>query len=137
MIEHIWSLICSAAVIDQDTNNVSVFNILEQVTVPSASIVDNTIQINIELITLWVRKDLTSPTKGYSQVSILAPNSDVIVSFESDVDLTEFERLRNRGLIQGLSYKGEGIYNFQVHYKNNKKEQWKLVATLPLKISLS
>lgn len=55
---------------------------------------------------------------------------------ESLIDLSKFERLRSRALFEGLSYKGEGVYRFLIHYQNEDGEDWKLVATIPLKVML-
>jgi hypothetical protein len=33
MVEHIWTVLCSHAVVDKDTNNVSLHNVIEQVNV--------------------------------------------------------------------------------------------------------
>jgi len=136
MIEHIWTLICSSAIIDQETNNVSIFNILEQVEIPEESIVNQAMGIGVELLSLWVRSDLSKPARGKSRADLVAPNGEVLHLAESLIDLSKFERLRSRALFQGLPYKGEGVYRFLIHYQGEDEEDWKLVASIPLKVML-
>lgn len=137
MIEHIWTLICSNAIVDRDTNNVSIFNILEQVTIPKNAINNQVIAVGIELITLWVRSDLSKPAKGKSQINLVAPNGEVTKSVDSEIDLSKFERLRSRVFFQGLPYNGEGIYRFIVLYKVDDEKDWEQVASIPLKMVVS
>ncbi|MDR3574157.1 MAG: hypothetical protein P4L50_09855 [Anaerolineaceae bacterium] len=136
MIEHIWTVICSNAIIDQDTNNISIFNILEQVNIPEDAVKNQAIGINVELLTLWIRSDLSKPARGISQVNLVAPDGEVIQSSESQLDLSQFERLRSRSLYQGLAYRGEGVYHFAVEYKADEQADWQQVASIPLKVML-
>jgi len=137
MIEHIWTVICSDAIIDQDTNNISIFNILEQVNIPEEAVKTQVIGINVELLTLWIRSDLSKPATGMSQVNLVAPNGEVIQSSESALDLSRFERLRSRSLYQGLPYKGDGTYQFVVEYRPDDQTDWQQKASIPLKVILA
>ena len=133
MIKHIWTVICSQVVIDQDTNNISLFNILEEVGIPQEVVKENNIiPIVLEIVSLWVRSDLAEPSKGSARISLIAPDGELLKTVESEVDLTDHERLRARGCFQGLPFKGEGVYDFKVSLKNN--HDWAEVATIPVKI---
>ncbi|HMD89375.1 MAG TPA: hypothetical protein VKF38_09455 [Anaerolineaceae bacterium] len=136
MIEHVWTVICSNAIIDQDTNNISIFNILEQVSIPAEAANSQAIAINVELLTLWIRSDLSKPASGMSRVNLIAPQGEVIQSDDSQLDLSQFERLRSRSLYQGLPYKGEGVYQFVVEYRPAEDANWQKVASIPLKVKL-
>jgi hypothetical protein len=137
MIEHVWTIICSNAIIDQDTNNISIFNILEQIAIPEeAANTNQAIGLNIELLSLWVRADLSKPATGMSRVSLLAPHGEQMQSDESELDLSQFERLRARSLYQGLPFLGEGAYRFVVEYKSDGGTDWQKVASIPLKVTL-
>jgi hypothetical protein len=133
MIDHIWTVICSDVVIDRDTNNVSIINVLEQLNIPEEAIQDEGLPIGIEIVSLWIRKNLNKPSKGFSRLSLLAPNNEVIKSVESEIDLTKYERLRARGIFQGFPFKGDGVYKFLVEYKSHG-EKWSKVASIPLKV---
>jgi hypothetical protein len=136
MIEHVWTVICSSAIIDQETNNVSIFNILEQVEIPQESIVNQAMGIGVELLSLWVRADLSKPATGKSRADLVTPSGELINLAESVIDLSKFERLRSRALFQGLPYKGEGVYRFLVGYKGEDEQDWNPVASIPLKVML-
>ena len=57
-IEHVWSVLCEKSVIDSETNNLSLTNILEeiQISLKEKGIIDSsekTVPINFELVTMW------------------------------------------------------------------------------------
>ena len=137
MIEHVWTLICSNVVTDSGTNNISIFNILEEIVVPEQIVQKNIIKIAIELSELWVRSDPSEPEKGKSRVDMVSPSGEVMDSTIADIDLSTYQRIRLRGLYQGLPYKGDGVYKFIVYYNSeNEGEDWIQVAAIPLKISM-
>lgn len=136
MIEHVWTVISSGVIVDHDTNNISIFNILEEISVPEDAIKSEAIGVLVEIVTLWVRSDLSKPEKGTSRIRLLAPNEEVLQTAESEIDLDKYERLRSRGLFQGLPYKGEGVYRFALDLKLSNKSGWKQVASIPLKVNI-
>lgn len=136
MIEHVWTVISSGVVVDHDTNNISIFNILEEISVPEDAIKNEAIGVLVEIVTLWVRSDLSKPEKGTSRIRLLAPNGEVLETAESEVDLATYERLRSRGLFQGLPYQGEGVYRFVLELQEDDKSGWKQVASIPLKVTM-
>lgn len=136
MIDHIWTLICSNAIIDKDTNNVSIFNVIEQLTIPNSFLEKDIIGIRFEIITLWSRTNPIEPSIGNSIIDLYAPNGKLLKSLESKLDLSTYERLRTRGQFEGLPFKGDGIYRFVIKYRSDQLERWKKVASIPLQIKI-
>jgi hypothetical protein len=134
MIDHIWTVICNNVVIDRETNNLSIINVLEQINIPEEAIQQTEIlPITVELVSLWVRSDLSKPGKSFSRISLVAPNGEIQKTIEPEINLTKYERLRTRGVFQGFPFKGEGIYRFVVELKCDEKN-WLKVASVPLKV---
>ena len=67
----IWAVLCQSAVIDKDTNNVSLLNVIEEVKVPAKPPAELTAtDLNLispatfELVTLWTRSDPGAEERG-------------------------------------------------------------------------
>jgi hypothetical protein len=68
----IWAVLCQNAVIDKYTNNISLFNIIEEIMV-SADVPQEEsgedfgvgIPVNMELVTLWTRSNQDVRERGH------------------------------------------------------------------------
>lgn len=137
----IWAILCERSVTDRETNNVSLFNIIEEVQIPAPPPLDlsqTTIPLGVflpvlELMTLWVRSDLEAPERGRGRVRIIVPGAKVALAPEFDVDLTQFLRLRTRLRFPGLPVGDTGIYRFVVQGKAGDSE-WSTMFELPLRV---
>jgi len=140
-IKHIWTVLCSNSSIDQSTNNVSLFNVIEQITLglkPNVKInyeEEKGIPINMELVTLWQRLgDLTSFEQS---VEIVDPKGKVLaqnqISFEFP---NKVSRSRVGFKLIGLKVTGAGEYVFRVSVKEKGKARFEQVQETPLDIRM-
>ena len=136
----IWAVLCERVSVDKDTNNLSLFNIVEEVQVPAqeppsfAKVSDkHVIPAAFELVVLWARTDLGVPERGIGRVRILVPEDGDAFPQEYEVDLTQFLRLRTRLRLPGLPAGGEGIYLFKIDGKQSG-EDWTEMFELPLRV---
>lgn len=146
----IWAILCERVVIDRDTNNVSLFNVIEEVTVPAQPPLALS-QMNIpagvspgmfELVVLWVRSDFEVSERGRGRVRLLVPTAKgaLLVSAAKDalirdfeVDLTQFLRLRTRLRFPGLPVGDTGTYRFVIQGKAGDSE-WSTMFELPIRV---
>ena len=133
-MKHIWTVACSRAVIDQDSNNVSLQNVIEQLNIADDPTPDGVLPIEVHLITLWSRADLETPSQGKSRVRFLTPSGKVLGTFESDIDLSESERLRLRLRFASLPLRESGIHSFRVDLKKAESSRWRNVAEIPIDV---
>ena len=138
----IWAVLCERVVIDRETNNLSLFNVVEEVQVPAQQprsltevLDESVIPISFELVVLWVRSELQLPEKGFGRVRVLLPGDKDDLIQEYEVDLTKFLRLRSRLRLLGLPAGGEGVYLFKVDGKSSGQE-WTELFELPLPVVL-
>ena len=134
MIEHIWSVLCSRSVIDRDSNNISLVEVIEQLQVTGSSA--GVLPISLELVTLWSRSHPERAAKGLARLAVIAPDGSKSEPAEYQVNLTSHQRLRGRARIQGLPIRGAGRYQFDVHIKVEGDEDWRKVASIPLDLSI-
>ena len=134
MIEHIWSVLCSSSVTDQDTNLVSMFNIIEQLNIQGEPKSDGRLGLGLELVSLWSRSDEDVPNEAISRLSVYSPSEEIVLHHEQKVDLMDHERMRVRTFIQGLTISEPGRYKFIIELESDDENDWREVASIPLKV---
>ncbi len=134
MIDHVWTVVCSRAVIDKNSNNVSIQNVIEQITVPGEPQPEQVVGIAFEVVSLWSRSDFDVPSHGQARLTYLSPSGRRTGPVEFDLDLSEYERLRTRRAFQGLPVAEPGRHNWLVELRNEGEDEWQEVASIPIKV---
>jgi hypothetical protein len=134
MIDHIWSILCSNSIIDIETNNVSILNVIDQITVNAEPSPDGFLPMPFEVVTLWVRSEKDSPAQGMERLLLVSPSSETTVAAEAVIDLTKADRHRHRVKFSGIPAKEQGRHYFKVEVKESTDTEWRQVAAIPLMI---
>lgn len=133
MLEHIWSVLCARSVIDAETNNVSIQDVIEQITINSEPAENGFLPFPMELITLWGRKEFDKPASGTERISFVTPSGKPTILSESKIDLSKVERQRQRVRFPGLPIGEAGRHYFRVEFTANG-DQFSEVAAIPLTV---
>lgn len=144
MISHIWSLLCRRSVIDSETNNLSLYDILEQLTVnvkikksDKHKVTKINIPIEYEVISFWVKAPKIEEFKGGIKLEIINPDGKIEKTFEQPLEIPKDKRrLRSRIRIKGFVADKEGNYIFRISYKEEIKDQYIKAADVPLEVIL-
>jgi hypothetical protein len=136
MIQHVWSVLCEGSSFDTETNRVSLFNILESLTVFTNSDPPITIPISFEIVSLWTRTKDGESAQGKMRVYSCMPSGENKQIAETDIDLKNVTFHRNRLKSQGLGLSSAGPYVFRVEMQNQGETDWQVVAYLPLLVSI-
>jgi len=138
MIEHVFSLLCRKSIIDQDTNNLSISEVLERLTIQTEGPKSNDhirVPVEFEIVSLW-RKIVKDSFKGEIVITLLDPDKKVLHT--QTVPLTikpTFDRYRTRVRAKGIPVSKEGTYRFKISVEENGKES--VVANIPLEVKIS
>ncbi len=135
MIDHVWTVVCSDAVIDQFSNNVSLHNVIEQVNVRREPEPGRRLSDPIHIMTLWVRRNLKEPSRGRARLAFVSPSGVVGDPIEYPVDLSENHRNRMRITMRGLPIEEPGRHAFRVELQNEDEAEWHEVAAIPLEVN--
>ncbi|MFH1959092.1 MAG: hypothetical protein ABIJ22_02070 [Patescibacteria group bacterium] len=140
MINHIWTVLCLESVIDNQTNNVSLLNVLEQLEINIAAGVnfskdkDLVVPISFELVSLWSRDDTKKKAIDEINISIIGHDGQKIKTLSKKIEIPKGKkRLRSRFRISGFPVKKSGIYYFVLKINNFKKE----IAKIPLEVKIN
>ncbi len=145
-ISHIWSIICTNSVTDQDTNNISLFNLVEKYTVKISRIETEKIKdkekmiipFEQEIISRFIKKrknenaifdmriDIMSPTK-----KVFKGNEEKTINFDK-----KFENIRVRNKITNILVEKSGLYNFIIKIKEIGETKFTGVVSIPVEINI-
>lgn len=134
MIDHVWSVLCSHAVIDRDTNNVSIHNVLEQLNIAGEPTPDVAIPVVFEIVTLWARTTPATAAQGMARVTMIDPQGNSTTISALKINLSETERTRHRVIGRGLPASQPGRYRFRVDMQLEGEIEWHRVAVVPLTV---
>ena len=135
MIEHIWSVLCNSVSVDIESGSISLFNVLEQITVLAKEDEIITLPIRFELATLCTRENENIPMQGKLRFNFCDPKHICKQMAEMEVDLQQGLYFRGRMHFEGLQLNGSGKYKFEVHLQQENSDTWEQVATLPLLVT--
>ena len=139
-----WAVIAESSAVDQDTNNISLFHIIEDVNIPeppeSLQPVEDgdtlpVVALRFVIVAVFARTEEDTGEKKEVQLVVEMPNGNVAetgVIFE--VDLETAHRNRTRVNVSTLPLAGQGEYRFQFRGLDND-ERWRVMSETPLHVS--
>ena len=140
----IWAILCQNAIVAQESNNVSLIEVIDELTVPAPPprrpnepTDEIGLLLDARLVILWSRDDINAPETGISRTRLVAPDGRESLSPEIEIDLTHFPRSRSIGRLGAFpfppTHEGEHLFKIEVKTSANK---WVQVAELPLLIQV-
>ncbi|MCI0709178.1 MAG: hypothetical protein L0154_03360 [Chloroflexi bacterium] len=140
-MELAWSILCGSAAIDKDSGNVSLHNIVGQISFFAPDDIDDNevkgISVNFTLFSQLWRTNIEEEETGYISADIELPTGELqdVSIPDMKVDLTgEHKRFNARFNFQGFPFVGSGIYRFVVKVRSQPDEEWSEVARVPIEI---
>jgi hypothetical protein len=118
-----WGMLCSLSSLDQERNNISMFNVIDQLTLPSTTFRSDEQPVGItlehELITSW-RRTLPATLEdrefvGDVIVELVDPHENVLQSVTMPIILpSNGRRARQRICLPGVRFTIPGDYCYRV-----------------------
>lgn len=130
MAKLIWSMLCEKPLIDSQTNNVSLINIIEEFSVPNVPI---SIPQPFFIVSLWQRElsDKNKPENFEYRIMLVSPSKSERELIKYKVKI-EKERHRTMNGIIGLKIGELGTHYISVEIK--KDGDWKKSIRIPFYI---
>jgi hypothetical protein len=137
VIRHVWTILCSRASIDTETNNVSLFDVIEQLNI-MGPLAEERGQVAFphEIVSLWSRESLEEAGTAESRYTIVAPSGWTTNGPPIQVDLTRTVRLRVRGRPAAFPVEGPGLYWVVVEARENSRAAWAEVVRIPIEVTI-
>ncbi|OGI67531.1 hypothetical protein A3A05_00135 [Candidatus Nomurabacteria bacterium RIFCSPLOWO2_01_FULL_41_12] len=142
----VWGLLCSLSSVDQERNNISLFNVVEQINIPIEFFVQQkkenknlVFPFSYEVVLCW-RRTLDI---GISNEEILAdfkikvvdPSGKILQEILSPLKFPKgIKRLRSRLVMQGMLASMAGDYAYHVEIKLPNQNDFEKVLEIPLEV---
>jgi hypothetical protein len=138
-MKNIWSVIFNRAVVDENTNSMSLFDCVEEITVnfskpEEISAPQKNIPINFTIISLWSDNNVSKDRKFEYLLEIIDPQDKKINEF-TNFPIIEKGKKRLRTIVQmnGMGITSEGEYTLVVKYKKDS-DKFVIASKIPLDI---
>lgn len=145
MIKHIWSVLTSKSVVDSTSNNLSLIDILEKVSIDIAPVTEKqalpkdgviNIPLQYQMVNFLVKSEGSKIEKGNIKLDLINPGgkSQTILNKEFEIP-KNVQRMRIINNIQGIGVTISGIYIFRASM-SQEGSKYKVLAEVPLEIEL-
>ena len=136
-VEHLWTIACRSSSVDQQTNLLSMFDILEEFNV-DIQLEKETEVLNIpfqlELVSLW-RKFNNKEENLEIEIEFIDPNRKRLAILSYPLNLpADKKRMRNKLAINGIAVTISGTYVFAIKVKNQDTSKFVEVEEVSIEI---
>lgn len=144
MIKHIWTVLAQKAIIESQSNSLSLIDVMEELTVTISKkapkdlkIATINIPISYEVVSYLLKDSKNNEDNPLIRIQILNPKGKIMKSFEHLVAWEKGkERMRTRAHIMGLNVDLPGNYIFRIYLKEKIEDEYSQVAEIPLKVKI-
>ena len=134
MIRHCWTVLSQSALIDTQTNLLSLFNIWEGVTSLETPSQQRPLHLPFEIVSMWFN-DEKKLASGDAQVFILSPDNTKSPPVMMGIEIDSIGFQRTRLTANPIGFKSFGVYNFCVEFRENATLDWQTVASVPFMVN--
>ena len=137
MASHKWTLVCTRAVVDQGTNLMSLFDLVEQMNGPRPAAAPDKktktlMPVRWQIVTFWSRSKPDVPERFRSVCVIRGPDGSKLYEGRQDLALTQHQNVRGIFSIAALPFKGDGPYRISVFFENGSRRRKVHETVIPL-----
>ncbi len=136
-IKYLAGHVCLHTIIDKDSNNISLIEIIDQINIETSGTDANKTEyglIDFEVVTIWERPEIIKPIISRGGISFISPDGKTLFQEEFDIDLQVHFRCNIVMTISGLAINKEGMYSFQIKSFNEKNNEWITAGNISLLI---
>lgn len=149
-IKHVWSILCQSSVVDQQSNNLSIHQVLEQLNVDLSEKdrkllnndpkVDKVIGVpfNFQVISMWQSLNNKINPVANAEIELYDPIGQSLQKIEFKLQF-EKDKPRMRSIISSpiLRITNKGLYIFKVRIKEGDTNTFSEVAEIPLEVRVN
>jgi len=137
MINHVWSVVCESASIDNKSNRVSLFNTIETLITDVSPSEEKPFLFSCELISLWYFDGEGETRNGTMRLLFESPNGKQLGDLTVPIDFSTSDFHRTRLFMKSIPILQPGMSFFLIDYKLGDSDDWKFGAKIPVKLVLS
>ncbi|MCC6130669.1 MAG: hypothetical protein IT186_12145 [Acidobacteria bacterium] len=133
----IWTVLGRRCITDQDTNNLSMVDVVEQLRIVGAIPPERPLAfpIALEIISLWERSEPEVGETGKARLRFLSPQGEQLVEAELKVDLTTLPRHRTKLTLAAVPLTTAGRYLVVIDTRH-PSGSWEVRGEVPLYVEM-
>ncbi len=135
-IDCAWALLCKQSIINQETGNISLIEVLESITVPHR--VDEKAPFaffDFDLVVYWLRQIPSIEEDEYLfKLKIISPLQELLLEGERTIDFGEESRVFTVLDFAGFPVPEAGVYAFHIQLPNDHGTEWEDVELVQLQV---
>ncbi|HEC30414.1 MAG TPA: hypothetical protein ENI66_00145 [Candidatus Yonathbacteria bacterium] len=145
-MEQIWALVCKTSSIDEETNSLSLFNIVEEITIDTRKAREqgeqkNTasfpIQIPLEIVIMLRKNRVNQSITADLRIDLLDPKGKSLQHMQAAVKINkEHKRLRFRIKMNGIEVSSSGDYLLKISTQEPNEEAFGKIGEIPLEVRI-
>jgi hypothetical protein len=147
-IEHVWSIICHQSTTDSESNNVSLINLIENVTFTVPTNVIEEVRtskakgiifpLDYEIISRFRRNDDVDIKHFYSRLRMMNPEgNEVTATGENEMIFSQgVKNVRMRAKFNDIAVQNSGVYRVLIETRLSTEAKFETVGSIPLEINL-
>src|SRR5258708_7392694 len=90
MAQHVWTIPCRFSTTSSETNNVSLIEVLEEISIPALPVQQmgrGMFPAMFDVVTLWSRENDDQEEAGFGKMSFVGANGEVLLENPYPIDL--------------------------------------------------
>ncbi len=146
-LNHIWSIVCSKSLLDKDSNNVSLINTIEKITLPISEVEMRgaterksegfLFQFEFEVVSRLMRK-IKGPIAFDYRVILLSPSGKKLIVSERRLAMDpDIKNLRVRTNFGTLPIEKSGDCILEISIKDVEEQRYEVVSEIPVEVALN
>jgi hypothetical protein len=149
MTHHAWTILCSKSSIDKETNNMSLFEALEQLKMdisgPGSTEMKREMEsnfavtpYNFEINSLWYRDKKSGVEKSMMKAQIIDPDNKLLGENELPIIFEESKRrVRSTIRVSGFPVTRSGMYWIRILLSEKKGGEFTEATKLPIEVTIN
>ena len=146
-IDYQWTILCGSSSVDQQTNNISLFNIIEQLTLNikkedwEKAMKERKkgflARTQFEIVTLWEKEGLEDEIFAEVEVRLVDPKGNILHKQPYQLNFAkQVKRHRQRLTWSGMKLTQSGVYIFSINIKPSGSDQFDEAGVVKLLVNI-
>jgi len=137
MPQLIWSVLCYKGCLDSYSNQVSLLDVIEGLSIKTNQLQDPLrVPVQMSLVSLWLRSEPGVPETFEARANLVMPDGSELPGLVTNADLQTHSRLRTFMRIEGLEFRGPGLYWLAVEHRPAADSEWIRGGKVPLDVQI-
>lgn len=137
MPQHIWSVLCYKGCLDTYSNQVSLLDVIEGVSLKTNQLQGPLrVPVQMSLVSLWLRSEPGVAETFEARANLVMPDGTELPGLVTTADLKTYSRIRTFMRIEGLEFRTPGLYWLAVEHRPSADSEWVRASRVPLDVQI-